>query len=925
MKSSAEVLKSLRGRKRWHAALERRHFATSLTLHDYIAALRPTAQTLTEAVGLLDVSGRILYANSTFQRMVGRTESALLGQRVCDFGHCTTSSNASSDVRSHDHHTSDYASLDGVIWCDALTQCASLEFDACDWRQPNGSLAHSHGSLRPIVHEGQALGFALIAWQVDAQASADLPGLDAARQSDAMRQALREVVQTERRLRLVEAVGDIALAQLPLEALLHALIDGIRREMDLENVSILLLNEAGDTVTAHVTTGAGAEVTEGVQVPFGEGVVGEAMRTRRPVFVPNAQQLRERMARFTPELRARMNLQSLLMVPLIVEDHPIGAISVGASEPNHFTHEDVRLIELVGERVALAIERAHASDEATRAHERLRFLNDASGALNATLDYRDITQRLATILTPALSDACAIYLLEEDGLLRKVATQAPAPGLLAPDPVAAALQHVVEDLAPEVEARPDDCVSPIGRSVQSLTSVFERRPLPGATSSSGAEATCACICAPLVVRQHALGTLYLAANPGKDFSAGDLELIQGLAERAAVAIDNARLYLETQQALASGSATATQLDTIFDATDVGIFVTDANGEFLRINPYGAHLLGMAQSAVDRDGRAAAQTYELRTPEGETIPPEREPLHLARTLGKPIEQRVVIHRRDGSKDVQALTRCTPWLDARNQVAGAIGVFTDITAISELERQKDEFLGIASHELKTPLTSLKILAQLLARKMEASGETRDMEQAMRMQVSIKRMERLISDLLDVSRIQEGKLALNQELTDLGALCADAISEQELLSQRDIRFSASSDVPLLVYADPERIHQVLTNLLSNALKYSPETEPVIVRVRATADEYVISVEDHGSGVPPEATDHIFDRFFRVPGMQVQSGSGVGLGLGLSISREIIDRHGGRIWVESKLGHGSTFLVALPRASEVTPDAPSATGAAS
>ncbi|HET9110121.1 MAG TPA: GAF domain-containing protein, partial [Ktedonobacterales bacterium] len=603
MKPSAEVLKSLRGRKRWHAALERRRFATSLTLRDYIGALRPTAQTLTEAVCVLDTSGRILYANSMFQRMVGRAESALLGQRVCDFGHCAASSNASSnassDVRSRDHRTPDYAIPDGVIWCDALTQCAGLEFDACDWRQPDGSLAHSHGSLRPIVHEGRALGFALIAWQIDAQASADPPTLDATRQSEAMRQALREVVQTERRLRLVEAVGDIALAQLPLEALLQALIDGIRREMELENVSILLLNEAGDTVTAHVTTGAGAEVTEGVQVPFGEGVVGEAMRTRRPVIVPNAQQLRERMARFTPELRAHMNVQSLLMVPLIVEDRPIGAISVGASEPNHFTREDVRLVEIVGERAALAIERAHASDEAARAHERLRFLNDASGALNATLDYRDITQRLATILTPALSDACAIYLLEEDGLLRKVATQAPARGLLAPDPIASALQRVVEELAPKVEAQPDDITSPIGRSVQTLTSVFERQLLPDAATSAGSGVTCNCVCIPLVVRHHALGTLYLAANPGKDFSAGDLELIQGLAERAAVAIDNARLYLETQQALASGSATATQLDTIFDATDVGIFVTDANGEFLRINPYGAHLLGIAQSSVER--------------------------------------------------------------------------------------------------------------------------------------------------------------------------------------------------------------------------------------------------------------------------------------------------------------------------------------
>ena len=292
-----------------------------------------------------------------------------------------------------------------------------------------------------------------------------------------------------------------------------------------------------------------------------------------------------------------------------------------------------------------------------------------------------------------------------------------------------------------------------------------------------------------------------------------------------------------------------------------------------------------------------------------IPLEREPLRLARTLGQPIEQRVVIHRRRRAKDVEALIRCTPWRDRRNQIAGAIGVFTDITEISALERQKDEFLGIASHELKTPLTSLKIIAQLLGRKLTTSGDARDQEQAKRMQLSITRMERLISDLLDVSLIQEGRLALNQRVTDLNTICADAVSEQLLLSQRQITFSGPDGQPLLVYADAERIYQVLTNLLSNALKYSPATEVVAVQARNAGGECIVSVSDHGSGVPPEAISHIFDRFYRVPGMQVQSGSGVGLGLGLNISHEIITRHGGRIWVESTLGHGSVFFFALPR----------------
>ena len=703
-------------------------------------------------------------------------------------------------------------------------------------------------------------------------------------------------------MRVMEAIGDISLTQLPLDALLQALLDSVRRELALETAAILLPRDGGAEMTARVASGAGADLADTLLVPVGYGFIGEAMRSRKPVIIHDASEQLPHPEYLKPELLARMRLQSAILAPLIVADRPIGAIALVSSESNHFTSRDVRLVELVAARVALAIERTRARDEAARANERLRFLNDAGASLNATLDYRETTQRLADILTPTLGAACVIYLLEEDGLLRKAATRSPArdhPN----DPRAGALERMVAGMAPVVEARPGDPDCAIGGSVHALTPIFERLALVDAVDE-----TVSAVSVPLVVRQHALGGFCLMAHPGREFTAADMTMLQGLAERAAVAIDNARLYLETQEALATGGAIATQLDTIFNATDVGIFVTDATGAYLRVNPYGAALLGLAENG---GARGDEPPFELRTPEGERIPPEREPLRLARMLGRPIEQRVVIHQRGAGKDVEALIRCTPWRDAHNQIAGAIGVFTDISAISALERQKDEFVGIASHELKTPLTSLKILAQLLGRKLRASGDPRDQEQAARMDVSITRMERLISDLLDVSLMQEGRLALSQRPTDLGALCAEAVNEQRLLTQRTITYSGPDGAPLMVYADPERIYQVVINLLSNALKYSPAKEPVAVRAYGLGAECVVSVHDHGSGVPPEAIDHIFDRFFRVPGMQVQSGSGVGLGLGLNISREIINRHDGRIWVESKLGHGSTFSFALPRSA--------------
>ena len=875
MRSSAVVLKTLYGRRRWHAARERAQRGAEQVLRAYIEMLRPTAETLAEALCAVDLAGCVHYANPAALRLLGRDASDTLGASIHDL------------LR---HAAEPHA---------PLPLAGSGEAAPCLlWRLDGASLTVDC-AIQPIAHDGRTLGVTLILTEHATGAA------DAASRERAL----------ERRMRVLDAVGEISLSQLPLDSLLKALLEGLRGELELENIAIFLVNDDGETMSTRMASGAGAEVADRIRLPLTETMIGRALLDRRAIYIPDVAQVADQWVHFSPEIRAHMNVQSFIIAPLIVEDRLIGGIYIGANRPNGLSAEDARLAELIGGRAALAIERARASDEAARAHERLRFLNDASGALNETLDYHDATQRLAAILSPALADACAVYLLEDDGLLRKVATQAPTLGLLSANPYGDALRGLIERIDAMEVVNPDDTRNPIAECVRSLAPVFERptlTELTDLTEQPGEPVACLCVSAPLVVRQHALGALYLTLRSGKGLSDGDLALIKGLAERAAIAIDNARLYSETQQALATGSATATQLDAIFNATDVGIFVTDADGGFVRINPYGQRLLGMEHVALGQTPAHVGGPFQLRTTDGDEIPADREPLHLARTLGRPIEQRFVIHRFDTGKDIQALTRCTPWRNDRNQIAGAIAVVTDITAIHELERQKDEFLGIASHELKTPLTSLKILAQLLVRRMEASGEPRDIEQARRMQVAITRMENLIRDLLDVTLIQEGKLPLRREFVDLGALCAEAINEQRLLTQRVIRYSASDEARLTVYADRDRTYQVISNLLSNALKYSAATQPVTVHARATQLECIVSVHDHGPGVPTEAQEHIFDRFYRVPGMQVQSGSGVGLGLGLHISKDIISRHDGRLWVESKLGHGSTFSLALPRAAD-------------
>jgi PAS domain S-box-containing protein len=237
---------------------------------------------------------------------------------------------------------------------------------------------------------------------------------------------------------------------------------------------------------------------------------------------------------------------------------------------------------------------------------------------------------------------------------------------------------------------------------------------------------------------------------------------------------------------------------------------------------------------------------------------------------------------------------------------IGVIEDISARKELERQKNEFLGVVSHELKTPLTTLKMLAQLTRRRMERMGVL-DVNLGARMERAVERMERLVNDLLDVSRIESGRLALDMERCDLVEVCRTAVAEQMDVTEREIILLLPED-HVQVNADADRIGQVLANLLSNALKYSAHDRPVTLSLRRERREVVVSVHDEGAGIPEDLLPHLFERFYRVPGVQVQSGSGVGLGLGLYISKEIVEQHGGRIWAKGSIGAGSTFSFSLP-----------------
>lgn len=249
--------------------------------------------------------------------------------------------------------------------------------------------------------------------------------------------------------------------------------------------------------------------------------------------------------------------------------------------------------------------------------------------------------------------------------------------------------------------------------------------------------------------------------------------------------------------------------------------------------------------------------------------------------------------------------SPMYDGVGNFIGFIGSCFDITDRKEIEQRKDEFISIASHELKTPVTSIKAFTQLLMLKAKNKRDKTPYEYLKRMDGQINNLSGLISDLLNVSKIEQGKLMFKKEDVQFDQLLQSVISDlQETAIRHKIELERNDKT--VVFGDRERLCQVLINLIDNAIKYSPEKDEVIVSAVNNSRSLTISVRDFGVGIPKEKQEFVFDRFYRVGGEKSETFAG--LGLGLFISAEIVRRHGGRIWVESLPGEGSTFYFNLP-----------------
>lgn len=342
---------------------------------------------------------------------------------------------------------------------------------------------------------------------------------------------------------------------------------------------------------------------------------------------------------------------------------------------------------------------------------------------------------------------------------------------------------------------------------------------------------------------------------------------------------------------------------LFAESDViGFIFSDIYGEISYANDAFLRLIGYSRSEFTEK---KIRWTDITPPESLLV--DQQQISEALRKGRSnLYEKQYIHR-DGSK-IDVLIGYLLLGEKREQ---AVAFILDITENKRLARQKDEFVGVISHELRTPVTSLKIFAQTLQRRFDKSGEGQNAEMLAKMGIQIDKLTKLIEDLIDTTKIEVCKLELCKTTFNLMSLLTEISEEmQRTTTQHTIHIEGKVERAIL--GDKDRIGQVLINLLSNAIKYSPHADTVLVNVSSDEEQVIVNVQDFGMGIPLKQQDQIFQRFYRVNEKALETISG--LGLGLYISSEIIKRHGGSIWFASAPGYGSTFSFSIPFGKEDT-----------
>jgi PAS domain S-box-containing protein len=505
------------------------------------------------------------------------------------------------------------------------------------------------------------------------------------------------------------------------------------------------------------------------------------------------------------------------------------------------------------------------------------YLLEISRALTQELDLEKLLERILVISAEMLAGQAGLIALRSEGGRWAVASTYRIPPAL------------ISYLEPQLANVPDHAdprqfeLPEINRILQDVIRTVSSGLLTG-------------VGLPLIVMDRVIGVIFIFRNYRGVFSSNDRALLQSFADQAAVAVNNARLYSQITQE-------KQRLGALLDSAADGILILSPEHVITRCNPAFAHFLGLNPQTLI--GKTHDEVVVL-THHGDNMT-----LEQAEAGGWPLTPNATLYvegdlTRPGGVPLPVGITYAPLTSAEGGLVNIIASVRDITRFREAEEIKSTFISVISHELKTPVALIKGYVSTLRRE-DASWDREIVEDSLKViEEEADHLTVMIENLLDASRLQAGGIKISLADIDLRTLAERSAERfRTQTTQHQIVVEFPPEFPVIV-GDEERLGQVFSNLISNAIKYSPSGGEIRIVGQVRVDQVIVCITDQGRGVAPEDMPHIFDRFYR---SQAATRTTKGAGLGLYLARAVVEAHRGRIWVEPSFGKGARLCFSLPR----------------
>ena len=680
---------------------------------------------------------------------------------------------------------------------------------------------------------------------------------------------------------MVSQVGAAVAHELMLPGILEAVLDQSVLTLGAEFAYVYLADEDQRTLELVADRNLPDDFKERLsRVSFdAPSLAARTASTRQSQMFSSIDQFDPALT-LTGELLSRMACETIVSLPLLVRDRLVGVLIFALKVPHEFTPEERATLDSCADIFSLGIANAVAYGHERRRHLLFEAVGNATVAIASEFEPWPVLQKIvdqARQLASAEYAALGIVVAED---------RAFGP-------------WVFSGMTKEHESAIGRHPRPIGtlgitwredRTVR----VADVRRHPAFRGLPDQHPTIISLLAvPIRHKGRSIGNLYLANKCGApEFSVEDERAVERLASHAGAAVHQSQLrdQLDMERA---------RLNTIVENSPHGVHFVEAGTEKIIANRRAFEIVGQASVPTLGDYRG-----QVCTPDGKPLPKEEWPARRV-LRGESFTTRELLIRTPDGREVPVLLSVAPVHRRDGHLEGVVVGYEDVSILKELQRLHDEWASIVTHDLRQPLAVIMAnvsALQRMARSPDPPTLSEGIEQTLK---AAKTLNRMISDLADVSQIETRHLEVALRPIDLEALVREAVERQRVTSpDRVINLQVGSSIPK-VNADPTRIEQVLVNLLVNALKYSDPATAVEGEVRHVENEVRVLVTNQGPGLSAEEMPKLFDRYYRTA--RAQTGSAPGLGLGLYIAKALVEAHSGRIWAESGPGQ-TTFQFALP-----------------